>query len=254
MNLDAYLRRLEFASAPAVDLDGLERLQDRHLLGVPVHNFALIAGERPDFEIATALRMIVDDEGGGPGLLLNLAFAALLREIGFRVDLLAAFTYDPATKAFGGPEGRADHVALRVDLDQPYLVDVGFGAWPRQPFPFAERDDLKSYGERLRLVEADGGDALVLEMHRREALGFLPAYRFRPVACSDDEATAIWQSLCDEPASRLLGREEGSLAIPDGGMTIDAEGLHFRRGGRTQTEPFTNEAASVAARRRHFRA
>jgi len=54
---------------------------------------------------------------------LNGALAALLREMGFRVTLLSA----RALRKDRSPRPEFDHLTLRVDLDDPWLVDVGFG-------------------------------------------------------------------------------------------------------------------------------
>ena len=54
---------------------------------------------------------------------LNGAFERLLRSIGFEVAFLEARGHE--TEGRLGP--RFDHLALRVTLDEPWLVDVGFG-------------------------------------------------------------------------------------------------------------------------------
>jgi N-hydroxyarylamine O-acetyltransferase len=251
MDLDAYLRRLEFARAPDVSLAGLERLQDRHLLGVPVHNLDLLAGAAPAFEEAAACSLVVAETGGGPGPLLNLAFGVLLKKIGFSVTYLAAEVYDEESRRFSELIGPGDHMALLVELDQTYLVDVGFGPWPRQPIALAERDDLKSYGELLHLVESEEG--LVLEAYRRERMRFVPLYRFRPEPVSLESLAPAWEQHRSAENSRLRRAASGSLAIPDGGLYLDDEALHFRRQGRTQTEAFADAAARERVWRRHFR-
>ena len=67
---------------------------------------------------------IVGAHRGGFCYELNGLFATLLEALGFRVSLLAAEVRSPETGAWGPP---FDHLVLRVDLDGPWLVDVGFG-------------------------------------------------------------------------------------------------------------------------------
>src|SRR6185312_1028557 len=66
---------------------------------------------------------------------LNGLFAALLSELGFRVTLLSARVDNDGQI---GPE--FDHLALRVDLDRPWLCDVGFGDSFLAPLVMAEGD------------------------------------------------------------------------------------------------------------------
>ena len=51
------------------------------------------------------------------------AFAALLQALGFRVTLLSARV--AREDGSYGPE--FDHLTLLVDLEEPWLADVGFG-------------------------------------------------------------------------------------------------------------------------------
>ena len=53
---------------------------------------------------------------------LNGAFAALLRTLDFRVTLLSA----RVAREDGSASPEFDHMALLVDLDEPWLADVGF--------------------------------------------------------------------------------------------------------------------------------
>ena len=81
------------------------------------------------------VRKLGVERRGGICYELNGAFAVLLRSIGFEVDLLEARGHE--TEGRLGP--RFDHLALRVTLDEPWLVDVGFGYSFVEPLRLAHR-------------------------------------------------------------------------------------------------------------------
>ena len=72
---------------------------------------------------AAFCRKIVNEKRGGFCYELNGAFAALLRALRFRVTLLSGRV--ARQDGSYGPE--FDHLTLRVDLEEPWLADVGFG-------------------------------------------------------------------------------------------------------------------------------
>lgn len=116
-----YLARLGFGQAPPCTLDSLAELQLRHLMAVPFENLDVWSQRPVRVDPAAAIAKIVDRSRGGWCFELNAAFAVLLRSLGFEVLVLGAATL------FDGPNDLVDHMLLEVQLDQPYLVDVGFG-------------------------------------------------------------------------------------------------------------------------------
>lgn len=121
VDVDAYLRRIDFRRDPTVDLDTLTALQRAHLTAVPFENLHVFhrLGVRTDDE--WSVTKIVDHGRGGWCFENNGAFAALLEALGFRVARLGAAVL------LGGPNAVIDHLTLEVTLDEAYLVDVGFG-------------------------------------------------------------------------------------------------------------------------------
>jgi N-hydroxyarylamine O-acetyltransferase len=66
---------------------------------------------------------IVPDRRGGFCYELNGLFCCLLRELGYVVTMLSAGVAKPDGSF--GPD--FDHMALLVELDEPWIADVGFG-------------------------------------------------------------------------------------------------------------------------------
>jgi len=121
LDVDAYLARLGLTSAPPRDVDGLAALQRAHMTAVAFENLDVFHRVHVDADPGRSIQKIVDRRRGGWCFELNGAFAELLRALGFKVEVLGAAVM------LDGPATVATHMTLEVRLDQPYLVDVGFG-------------------------------------------------------------------------------------------------------------------------------
>jgi N-hydroxyarylamine O-acetyltransferase len=64
---------------------------------------------------------------------MNGLFAWALRELGFEVRLLAG----TVNRALRGDAAQGNHLVLLVELEQPFIADVGFGNGFLEPLPLA---------------------------------------------------------------------------------------------------------------------
>src|ERR1017187_10297680 len=123
LNLLAYLERIGYSGSTEPSAETLRALQRAHMLAVPFENLDIHLGRPIVCDEDRFLHKIINERRGGFCYELNGAFAALLRALGFKVTLLSA--------RVAGSDGSAspefDHLTLRVDLDEPWLADVGFG-------------------------------------------------------------------------------------------------------------------------------
>lgn len=101
----------------------LQALHRAHLLAVPFENLDVQLATRRPFSVDAAFDKIVGERRGGWCYEMNGLFAWVLRELGFRVDMVAG----AAGRDRHGDSSRLNHLALIVHLDRPYLADVGFG-------------------------------------------------------------------------------------------------------------------------------
>ena len=238
MDVGAYLHRIGLARPPEPTLDGLAELALAHLYAVPFENLDIAAGRPLALEPDALYDKIVVRRRGGFCYELNGLFARLLRELGFEITLLAGQTVDP-TDGTPGPE-RA-HLVLRVDLDQPWLVDVGWGEAYRRPL--ALRDGathvdplIGSYrlGERdgrWELVELLEPEGTARDVHVRidPAAEWRVAYRFdlERHELADFDATCRWQ----QTESPFFTRHRFcTVATPTGRRTLMDERLILREG------------------------
>lgn len=144
-----YLTRigLDPAAPPSPDRVGLGRLHRAHLATVPFENLDIHLGVPIKLDVVAFLDKIVVRRRGGFCYELNSGFAALLAALGFPVALLEARVFDGEALGI-----RYDHLCLRVDLDHPYLVDVGFGAAFDEPLRLDTADEQVDDRGTFRIV------------------------------------------------------------------------------------------------------
>jgi N-hydroxyarylamine O-acetyltransferase len=177
---------------------------------------------------------------------LNGLFAALLRDLGFRVTMLSA----EVARQAGGFSPPYDHLALRVDLEEPWLVDVGFGEGFRLPLRLDDTGD-QMQGASAYLIIQDGEYRVLL---RRHAGGdWTPQFRFtlEPHTLADFADRCRYHQT--SPESSFTQGRICSLATPAGRISLSDMRLIFTTpAGRTETL-LAGEPEYTTALRDHFR-
>lgn len=163
MDVQAYLNRINYDGPLEPTAETLRQLHLAHLLTVPFENLSIHAHEPIVLKDEALFRKIVTRRRGGFCYELNGLFAALLRALGFEVAMLSAQV------ANAEAEFSADfsHMALMIEIEERWLVDVGFGDSFVEPLLLDERDAqvqrdrayrLDADGERLIVQRADNGN------------------------------------------------------------------------------------------------
>jgi N-hydroxyarylamine O-acetyltransferase len=245
MDVAAYLVRIGATRAPRPSAEALAALQVAHLMAVPFETLDI--GLRRPISLAPQdiFEKIVAQRRGGFCYELNGLFAQLLGALGYRVTMLSARTVDE--DGAQGPE--FDHLVLRVDLDEPSLVDVGFGDTFREPLRLiADEEQADSLG-RVHRLDVEGDDWILLE--RRGADGpWLPQYRFtlEPRTFDEFEPMCRWQQT---EARYFTEHRLCSVGTPDGRITLYDDRLIVHAGG-TRTETQVEESDIGALLRDRF--
>jgi N-hydroxyarylamine O-acetyltransferase len=159
-SVERYLGRIGDSGPRDPSLDTLARLQLAHLTRVPFENLHVFhrLGVRVDVEWSYA--KLVEQGRGGWCFELNGAFAELLRQLGYDVDLLSCRTYQPATSDLSPA---FDHLALLVHTaGTRHLVDVGWGDNALSPIP-AEPGEYPTLPRPTR-IETDASTVRLLEL------------------------------------------------------------------------------------------
>jgi N-hydroxyarylamine O-acetyltransferase len=222
MDVQAYLQRIDYQGSLTPDIDLLRSLHRAHLFTVPFENLDIHLGREIVCDEGRILRKIVNEKRGGFCYELNGAFAALLRALGFRVTLLSCRV--ARQSGTYGPE--FDHLTLRVDLDEPWLADVGFGDCFLEPLRLASRMEQEQIGRIYRLRSIDA----VFELEVMAEGGWKKEYGFtlQPRELSDFAGMCHYHQT--SPKSHFTRQRICSLATPEGRITLSDEKLIETRG------------------------
>jgi N-hydroxyarylamine O-acetyltransferase len=172
MQLDPYLNRIGYHGERKVDLETLIALHRAHLRTIPYENLDIPLGRTLTLDEAAIYGKLVTARRGGWCYEMNGLFAWALQELGFNVTRLASTVGRQSPETEDG-----SHLILLVELDRPYLADVGFGNGLLEPIPLEEgvyRQDFLTYrlaqqGERWFFANhAYGGQSIdfTLRAHR----------------------------------------------------------------------------------------
>ncbi len=237
----AYLARIGAARPERPDAEALLRLQRAHLLAVPFENLSIHLGEPIVLDERALVEKVVERRRGGFCYELNGAFGTLLSALGYEVTLLSARVFDGDR---AGPP--FDHLALRVDLDEPWLVDVGFGKFSLHPLRLDARDDQHDPGGVFRITEnGQHGDVDVM-------LDGRPEYRLdpRPYELGDFVPTCWWQQT--SPLSHFTRSLTCSLTTESGRVTLSGTKLINTVGGERREFVLDGDADVLDAYRTYF--
>lgn len=189
------------------------------------------------------LHKIVNQRRGGFCYELNGAFAALLEALGFRVTLLSARV--PRADGSEGPE--FDHLTLRVDLERPWLADVGFGDSFIEPLRLESRAEQEQHGRCFRILE----QAQDLRLQKKEAR-WNTEYMFnqRPRRLEEFAEMCRWHQTSAE--SPFTQRQVCSMLTPEGRITLSDTKLIWTRNGIREEHMLASEEERSAILRDKF--
>ena len=241
----AYLARIGYAGPTDPTAETLTALHLAHLYTVPFEKLDISLGRNITCDLERFFHKIVDLRRGGFCYELNGAFAGLLRELGYRVTLLSA----RVAREDGSASPEFDHMALRVDLDEPWLADVGFGDSFLEPLRLIPEIEQEQYGQRFRIAAVRG----VMIMQRQ--VGDNPwksQFRFTQTArqLCDFEARCQFQQT--SPDSHFTRQRICTLPTRDGRITLaDLKLIRTTQDGREE-RMLQNEDEWRAALAEHF--
>jgi len=152
MKLSTYLDRIRFDGPVHADLQTLQAIHRAHQYTVAFENLDVQLRRRVGLDLESSYDKIVRRRRGGWCYEMNGVMGWALREIGFDVMRMSAGVMREQT----GDVQLGNHLCLLARLDQPYLVDVGFGGSLAEPLPLrtTQRDDRPYH---LELTETSDG-------------------------------------------------------------------------------------------------
>lgn len=240
--IDSYLSRIGYSGEVTRDVATLERLQRAHMTAVPFENLHVFHRRGVSTAAEWSVPKVVNHARGGWCFELNGAFSALLLALGFQVTRLGAKVLLDG----GEPASAPDHLTLRVDLDEPYLVDVGFGDSFFRPLRLDSEDSQDGGDAAYRLRHM--GELRILE--KMEDLQWNPQYQFDLEPHELADFTASSQYLQTTP-SRHWTEAPFATRLIDGGpdrVWLLRNRLKLRRDGNVTVQPLEDDrwAATLA--------
>lgn len=230
-----YFDRIGYSGPSEATAANLRPLHRAHLLAVPFENLDLSLGRKIVLDEDAILKKIVELRRGGFCYELNCAFAALLRALGFQVTLLSA----RVARSNGGEGPEFDHLTLRVDLEQPWLADVGFGDSFLEPLRLEAETEQSDPAGTFRLVEEGGR----WHMQKRESDGNWRAqYSFSLQPRRFEEFAGMCHVHQTSPKSSFTQKRICSRATAEGRITLSEMQLIVTgSGGRQETTVASEE-------------
>lgn len=230
MDVGIYLERIGIAGPLVPDSAMLRNLHVAHLRSVPFENLSIELREPVRLDDGALFTKIIKQRRGGFCYELNGLFAALLRKVGYEVEMLSAQVMG-STGAYGPP---FDHMMLRVNLEEAWLVDVGFGDSFSEPLRLADRTPIHQLDSTYQIEESCDQFILTRKRHGKEGQ---PQYRFdlQPFEYTD------FIQMCDfhqtSPTSPFTQRRICTVTTSTGRNSISGMRLTVARGShREQTQ------------------
>ncbi|SNC77539.1 N-hydroxyarylamine O-acetyltransferase [Hymenobacter gelipurpurascens] len=248
MNRNEYLARIHYPGTPSVTFNSLAELQHCHMRAVPFENLAIHYQQPILLNEDRLFRKIVGNRRGGFCYELNGLFAQLLQEIGFTVTLISAEvcqsdgTFGPAF----------DHLALLVELDDVFLVDVGFGDSFIRPLRLQQRGS-QMQGTTAYLIRQEG-DTYVLHHKKLAEPGadWKPHYRFTRQARQLADFSPMCHYHQTSPESHFTHKRVCSRATVEGRVTFSDQRLVVTQGASRTETILESEAEFSQALQAHF--
>lgn len=245
VNTVTYLDRIGYGGPTIPTAENLRAIHRAHLLTVPFENLDIGLGRRIVCDEEGFLRQIVDNKRGGFCYQMNGAFAALLRALGFQVTLLSA----RVNREDGSPGPEFDHLALRVDLAEPWLADVGFGDSFVEPLRMKTGIEQPQGGRKFRIV----GDHEGLLLERDESDGIWRSqFSFTLQPRRLEEFSLMCHYHQTSPESPFTRKRVCTRAMPDGRITLSDSKLIFTHNGKRKEQAIESEEQWQAALKKHF--
>ena len=188
--LHGYLRRIEYGGPMSPSLQTLRALHRAHLCAIPYENIDVQLGRTLPLDVDRMYDKLVTQRRGGWCYEMNGLFSWALRELGFDVDILGSGV--GAREA--GPSAMMGHLIVRVNLERPYLADVGFGNGFYLPLPLDEGTYSDGIFDGYRLERTPDG----WRFHNHALFGDTYDFTEQAFSLEDFTAKSTWQQTSPE--------------------------------------------------------
>jgi len=190
--LEEYLIRIGFNGPLQPDLDCLMAIHRQHLLHIPYENLDVQRRRPLDLDPQRIFDKLVRQRRGGWCYEMNGLLQWALTEIGFDVMRMngGVFRNEQGDRALG------NHLVLCVNLEQPYVADVGLGDGLTEPVPL-RAGSFTQCGQTYTLEPLESN----LWRFHNHAGRFPPTFDFRYTPADEDLFAIKCEELQSDPES-----------------------------------------------------
>ena len=244
--IEAYLQRINFEGSPTPDIKTLLGLHKAHLISVPFENLNIQRGIPLSLALEDLITKVIVGRRGGFCYELNYLFGSMLIDLGYNTTFLSARVYDGE----GIPGDEFDHMNLMVVLDEPWLLDVGFGGssflHPLRLDQTSVQEDPAGY---YRIVQNNDSYTLMHSINNEEYTGL---YDFKLVPRSIENFYPQCQLKQTDPNSHFVNRKICTMATENGRKSLLNDEFTTRNGFEKETIKIENQQMEDEVLEFHF--
>jgi N-hydroxyarylamine O-acetyltransferase len=245
LNVKEYFKRISFSGKPQATLDTLRTIHRQHLLSVPFENLDIHFGRPIYLNTQSFFEKIVKRNRGGFCYELNGLFFVLLQSLGFNVQMLSA----RVANADGSWGRDFDHMTLLVQLDEPWIADVGFGDSFMEPLRLNDSSEQIQYGRGFKFVPAEDG-SILYQAEQNGVWSNQFSFNLLPHELNDFSGMCHYQQT--SPESSFTKRMVCSVATKNGRITLTDQMLIVTKKGKRKETKISGERRFHSLLKKHF--
>jgi len=235
MNTKKYLERIHFNEEVSIDIVCLRTLHRHHVMRIPFEVLDIHFNKEIKLNLQTLYFKIIQNQRGGYCYELNYLFYNLLVELGFHCSLISCSIYN---EEVFGPD--FDHMAILVDLEEKWLIDVGYGDLFIEPLKInyapIQKDVYKNY--KIKHLQ---NDSYLLTESQEHTDSFINKYRFNLRDCNIQEFHNQNHFKQFNQESHFIKNLICTLPIKNGRKTILNNTFKIKIDGITETISIQNK-------------
>lgn len=216
--LDAYLARIGLSQPVKTDFATLAAVHRAHLMSFTWEALDAFMGWPSSIHPQDAFAKMVEGRRGGWCYEMNGLLGAALAALGFRVTRLCG----GVDREKLGDAAIGNHLTLRVDLDQPYLAEVGVADAIVEPVPMAV-GPIAQRGFSFSIIAIDDGWL----RFKNQQLGLARSFDFRADEPDEEAIASAHRWLTEDPGSPFTGALALFRHTPEGYVTLQNDRLRW---------------------------
>lgn len=245
LNVQEYFKRIGYSGKPEANLQTLRTIHRLHLLSVPFENLDIHFKTPIYLNTQNFFDKIVKKNRGGFCYELNGLFYELLRNLDFKVQMLSARVANP-----DGSWGQDfDHMTLLVELDEPWIADVGFGDSFMEPLRLNDPSDQIQNGRGFKLVPDENG-WLIYKAEQNDQWSNQFSFNLHPHDLNDFSGMCHYQQT--SPESSFTKRVVCSVATENGRITLTDQMLIVTKKGKRKETKISGDREFRSLLKKHF--